>query len=74
MEMMIIKAITNPIFWFALLAFGVVLLFVGKKMNILNNTAYAAAVSLVIVVAYFSIVDHYLMEMQGLDYWYLFRK
>jgi hypothetical protein len=71
---MIIKAITNPIFWFALLAFGVVLLFVGKKMNILNNTAYAAAVSLVIVVAYFSIVDHYLMEMQGLDYWYLFRK
>ena len=74
MEMMIIKAITNPMFWFALLAFGVVLLFVGKKMNILNNTAYAAAVSLVIVVAYFSIVDHYLMEMQGLDYWYLFRK
>ena len=74
MEMMIIKAITNPIFWFALLAFGVVLLFVGKKMNLLNNTAYAAVVSVVIVVAYFNIVDHYLMDMQGLDYWYLFRK
>lgn len=66
--------ITNPLFWFAVLAIGVVLLFVGKKTNLLNNTAYAAAVSVVIVVAYFNIVDHYLMEMQGLDYWYLFRK
>jgi hypothetical protein len=71
---MIIKAITNPIFWFALLAIGVVLLFVGKKMDLLNNTAYAAVVSAVIVVAYFHIVDHYMMDMQGLDYWYLFRK
>lgn len=65
---------TNPLFWFALLAIGVVLLFVGKKMNLLNNTAYAVLVSFVIVVAYFHLVDHYLMEMQGLDYWYLFRK
>jgi hypothetical protein len=74
MELLIIKAITNPIFWFALLAFGVVLLFIGKKMELLNTTWYAATVSAVIVVAYFHIVDHYLMEMQGLDYWYLFRK
>lgn len=74
MEMMIIQAITNPIFWFALLAFGVVLLFIGKKMDLLNNTAYATVVSVVIVVAYFHIVDHYMMDMQGLDYWYLFRK
>ena len=74
MELIIIKAITNPIFWFALLAIGVVLLFVGKKMNLLDSTAYAAVVSLLIVVAYFHIVDHYMMEMQGLDYWYLFRK
>lgn len=66
--------VTNPIFWFALLAIGVALLFVGKKMDLLNNTAYAALVSVVIVVAYFHIVDHYLMEMQGLDYWYLFRQ
>jgi hypothetical protein len=66
--------ITNPLFWFALLAVGVVLLVVGNKMNMLNNTAYAAAVSVVIAVAYFHIVDHYLMDMQGLDYWYLFRK
>lgn len=66
--------IANPLFWFAVLAVGVALLFVGKKMNLLNNTAYAAVVSVVIVVAYFSIVDHYLMDMQGLDYWYLFRK
>lgn len=74
MEMMSITAITDPIFWFALLAFGVVLLFVGKKMDLLNNTAYATVVSVVIVVAYFHIVDHYMMDMQGLDYWYLFRK
>lgn len=66
--------VTNPIFWFALLAFGVVLLFVGKKMDLLNNTVYASAVSVVIALAYFHIVDHYLMDMQGLDYWYLFRK
>ena len=65
--------VTNPLFWFAVLAIGVVLLFVGKKMDLLNNTVYAAAVSTVIVVAYFHIVDHYLMDMQGLDYWYLFR-
>ena len=66
--------VTNPIFWFALLAIGVGMLFVGKKMDLLNNTAYAAAVSVVIVVAYFHLVDHFLMDMQGLDYWYLFRK
>jgi hypothetical protein len=66
--------VTNPLFWIALLAFGVVLLFIGKKKDLLNNTAYAALVSVVIVVAYFHIVDHYLMEMQGLDYWYLFRQ
>lgn len=65
---------TNPLFWFALLGVGVAGLFVGKKMNLLNNTAYAALVSFVIVIAYFHLVDHYLMEMQGLDYWYLFRK
>jgi hypothetical protein len=66
--------LTNPIFWFALLALGAVLLLVGKKMNLLNNTAYAVGVSVLIAVAYFHIVDHYLMDMQGLDYWYLFRQ
>jgi hypothetical protein len=40
----------------------------------LNNTYVAVAVSLIIAVAYFHIVDHYLMDIQGLDYWYLFRK
>ncbi|WP_447979597.1 hypothetical protein [Candidatus Nitrospira bockiana] len=65
---------TNPVFWFALLVIGAVLLFVGKKANLLNNTAYAVIVSILIVVAYFHLVDHYLMDMQGLDYWYLFRK
>lgn len=66
--------VTNPLFWFTLLAIGVALLFVGKKMDLLNNTAYAVVVSVLIVVAYFHIVDHYLMDIQGLDYWYLFRK
>ncbi len=31
-------------------------------------------ISLVICVLYFTLVDHYFMDMQGLDYWYLFRK
>jgi hypothetical protein len=66
--------VTNPLFWFTLLAIGIVLLFVGKKMDLLNNTAYAVVVSALIAVAYFHIVDHYLMDIQGLDYWYLFRK
>lgn len=66
--------VTNPLFWFTLLALGVILLFVGKKMDLLNNTAYAVVVSVLIVVSYFHLVDHYLMEIQGLDYWYLFRK
>jgi len=74
MELLIIKAITNPIFWFAILAIGVVLVIIGSKKGMLNNTTYAAVVSVVIAVAYFHLVDHYLMDMQGLDYWYLFRK
>ncbi len=71
---LIIKAVTDPRFWFAVLALGVALLYVGKKKDLLNTTWYAAMVSVVIAVAYFHLVDHYLMEMQGLDYWYLFRK
>ncbi|MGQ0694915.1 MAG: hypothetical protein ACT4OL_04985 [Nitrospiraceae bacterium] len=31
-------------------------------------------ISLIICVAYFTLVDHFFMDMQGLDYWYLFRK
>ena len=67
--------ITNPLFWFALLVVGIVLFVVIlKKQELLNNTYVAVAVSLLIAVAYFHIVDHYLMDIQGLDYWYLFRK
>lgn len=67
--------VTNPMFWFALLVIGIVLFVVIlKKQELLNNTYVAVAVSLLIAVAYFHIVDHYLMDMQGLDYWYLFRK
>ncbi|MGE0645679.1 MAG: hypothetical protein AB7P24_18625 [Nitrospira sp.] len=43
-------------------------------MSALNNPVIAVIVSLVICVAYFTFVDHYLMDMQGLDYWYLFRQ
>jgi uncharacterized membrane protein len=67
--------VTNPLFWFALLVVGIVLFVVIlRKQELLNNTYVAVAVSLIIAVAYFHIVDHYLMDMQGLDYWYLFRK
>jgi uncharacterized membrane protein (DUF106 family) len=66
--------LTNPIFWFVVLGIGAVLLFIGSKMNLLNNTVFAVVVSAIIVFAYFNLVNHYLMDMQGLDYWYLFRK
>jgi hypothetical protein len=65
---------TNPIFWLALFLIGIAGMFLASKMNLLNNTAVAVTVSLIIAVAYFHLVDHYLMDMQGLDYWYLFRK
>jgi hypothetical protein len=67
---------TNPYVWLALLAIGVVILVAVAKSNkeLLNNTGFAVVVSLMIALAYFTIVDHYLMDMQGLDYWYLFRK
>ena len=43
-------------------------------MSALNNPVIAVIVSLIIAVGYFTLVDHYLTDMQGLDYWYLFRK
>ncbi len=43
-------------------------------MSALNNPVIAVIVSVVIAVSYFTLVDHFLMDMQGLDYWYLFRK
>jgi hypothetical protein len=63
----------NPMFWLAIMVIGVIALFIASKMNVLNNTAVAVAISLLIAVAYFNLVDHYLMDMQGLDYWYMFR-
>lgn len=67
---------TNPYVWLAILVGGVaVLVFVAKfKKDLLNNTGFAVIISLVIALAYFTLVDHSLMDMQGLDYWYLFRK
>ena len=65
---------TNPLFWIGLLVIGVVAFIVASRMNLLSNTVVAVVISLMIAVSYFHIVDHYLMDMQGLDYWYLFRK
>jgi hypothetical protein len=45
-----------------------------SEMSALNNPVIAVIVSLIIAVGYFTLVDHYLMDMQGLDYWYLFRQ
>lgn len=42
--------------------------------KLLNNTVFAVVFSLLVSLIYFTVVDHYLMDMQGLDYWYLFRK
>jgi len=70
------EIVTSPNFWTAMLVLGVVLL-VGvsfKTKALLNNIYVAVTISLLIAVAYFHLVDHYLMDMQGLDYWYLFRK
>ncbi len=70
------EIVTSPNFWTAMLVLGVVLL-VGvsfKTKALLNNVYVALTISLLIAVAYFHLVDHYLMDMQGLDYWYLFRK
>jgi hypothetical protein len=40
----------------------------------MGQTIVYGIISLIICVAYFTLVDHFLMDMQGLDYWYLFRK
>lgn len=68
--------VTNPNFWFALLGLSVVLIVAIWKKNqaLLNNTYVAVSVSLLFAIAYFHLVNHYLMDSQGLDYWYLFRK
>ncbi len=66
----------NPMFWFFLLFLGVAILVAlvyTKRIELLNNTAVAVVISVMIALAYFHLVNHYLMEFQGLDYWYLFR-
>lgn len=40
----------------------------------MGMTIVYVLVSLVVCIAYFTAVDHFFMDMQGLDYWYLFRK
>ncbi|MDP2382459.1 MAG: hypothetical protein Q8N00_06620 [Nitrospirota bacterium] len=39
----------------------------------MGQTIVYTVVSLVICVAFFTAVDHFLMDSQGLDFWYLFR-
>lgn len=31
-------------------------------------------ISVTVCVGFFLMVDHFLMDMQGLDFWYMFRK
>lgn len=65
---------TSPYFWLATFIAGIVLAVVGaKSKTLLNNTVFATVVSIMIALSYFILVDHYLMDAQGLDYWYLFR-
>ena len=69
--------IVSPMFWVGLLIIGaglLVAIVVTKRTELLNNTAVAVTISMVIALAYFTIVNHYLMDFQGLDYWYLFRE
>ncbi len=69
--------LVSPDFWIGLMLVGVAILvgvIVTKKTELLNSTAFAVGVSVLIVLAYFSLLNHYLMDFQGLDYWYLFRK
>jgi hypothetical protein len=64
-------------FWVGLLIIGfgaLVGIVVTKKTELLNNTAVAVTISMIIALAYFTIVNDYLMDFQGLDYWYLFRE
>ena len=65
----------NQNFWFALLGIvAVAIVALWKKQGeLLNNTYVAVGLSLLFALAYFSIVNHYLMDSQGLDYWYGFR-
>ena len=48
--------------------------FVALRRELMGQTIVYIVISAVICVAYFTLVDHFLMDMQGLDYWYLFRK
>ena len=40
----------------------------------MGMTIVYVVVSLVVCITYFLVVDHFLMDSQGLDFWYLFRK
>lgn len=40
----------------------------------MGQTIMYLLISAVICLIYFTAVNHFLMDMQGLDYWYLFRK
>jgi DMSO reductase anchor subunit len=69
--------ITSTGFWVFLFLLGfalLILLAMGKKTDLLNNTVVAVTISMLIALAYFTLINHFLMDSQGLDYWYLFRE
>jgi hypothetical protein len=40
----------------------------------MGQTIVYFVVSIAICLSFFAAVDHFLMDAQGLDFWYLFRK
>ncbi len=67
----------NPDFYMGLMGLGFAALIglaVTKKIDLLNQTWVAVSISAVIAWGYFSLVNHYLMDFQGLDYWFGMRK
>lgn len=39
----------------------------------MGKTILYVIIGVVVSTIYFTLVNHYMMDMQGLDYWYLFR-
>ena len=67
----------NPDFYMGLMGLGFAALIglaVTKKIDLLNQTWVAVTISTMIALGYFSLVNHYMMDFQGLDYWFGMRK
>ncbi len=66
---------TSLTFWVALLIISavVVVFLLVTKNQVINNPVVAGVLALLFALGYFHMVNTSLMDMQGLDYWYLFR-